>query len=179
MATPITANSPLDMGDGDEDFEEEEVWAVVMERKEASSPRSRRGKDSSSHASVAARRLPTGARTIPRSATGSEASGRDRKQSSPVSIPDWSKVYGHGQGPSSVATGDEDGCDRRGGTSENDDDDDAEDDDRAPPHEWLAKKMARSQISSSSVCEGAGRTLKGRDLRKVRNAVLTKTGFLE
>ncbi|URD89182.1 hypothetical protein MUK42_27921 [Musa troglodytarum] len=148
-----------------------------MERKEASSPRSRRGKDSSCHASAAARRLPTGARMIPRSAAGSEASGRDRKQSAPVSIPEWSKVYGHGQGPSSVATGDEDGCDRRGGTSDNDDEE--EEDDRAPPHEWLAKKMARSQISSSSVCEGAGRTLKGRDLRKVRNAVLTKTGFLE
>ncbi|GAY35187.1 hypothetical protein CUMW_014850, partial [Citrus unshiu] len=61
------------------------------------------------------------------------------------------------------------------------DDDDDEDDgeNRVPPHEWLAKKLARNQISSSSVCEGVGRTLKGRDLSKVRNAILTKTGFLD
>ncbi|KAK1280668.1 hypothetical protein QJS04_geneDACA018248 [Acorus gramineus] len=41
------------------------------------------------------------------------------------------------------------------------------------------KKGARNQISSFSVCEGVGRTLKGRDLSKVRNAVLIRTGFLE
>ncbi|KAH7675591.1 Senescence regulator S40 protein [Dioscorea alata] len=65
--------------------------------------------------------------------------------------------------------------------NEDDDDDDDEDEDseKVPPHEWLAKKLARSQISSFSVCEGAGRTLKGRDLSRVRNAVLTRTGFLE
>ncbi|KAE8646053.1 hypothetical protein Csa_016442 [Cucumis sativus] len=50
---------------------------------------------------------------------------------------------------------------------------------RVPPHELIAKRLARAQISSFSVFEGAGRTLKGRDLSKVRNAVLTKTGFLE
>ncbi|CAN4097183.1 unnamed protein product [Withania somnifera] len=48
-----------------------------------------------------------------------------------------------------------------------------------PPHEWLAKRLGRRQISSFSVCEGVGRTLKGRDLSRVRNAILTKTGFLE
>lgn len=46
---------------------------------------------------------------------------------------------------------------------------------RIPPHIWIAKKIR----PSSSVCEGAGRTLKGRDLLSVRNAVLTRTGFLE
>ncbi|KAM7277971.1 hypothetical protein ACFE04_005105 [Oxalis oulophora] len=48
-----------------------------------------------------------------------------------------------------------------------------------PPHELIANRVARTQISSFSVFEGVGRTLKGRDLSKVRNAVLTKTGFLE
>ncbi|XP_039131303.1 uncharacterized protein LOC120267688 isoform X2 [Dioscorea cayenensis subsp. rotundata] len=62
---------------------------------------------------------------------------------------------------------------------DDDDDDEEEDSEKVPPHEWLAKKLARSQISSFSVCEGAGRTLKGRDLSRVRNAVLTRTGFLE
>ncbi|PPD74089.1 hypothetical protein GOBAR_DD28980 [Gossypium barbadense] len=36
-------------------------------------------------------------------------------------------------------------------------------------------RLARNQISSFSVFEGVGRKLKGRDLKKVRNAVLTKT----
>lgn len=45
-----------------------------------------------------------------------------------------------------------------------------------PPHEIVA----RSHMSTAfSVFEGAGRTLKGRDLRRVRNAVFRKTGFLD
>jgi Senescence regulator len=44
-----------------------------------------------------------------------------------------------------------------------------------PPHVIVA----RSHMTSFSVLEGAGRTLKGRDLRSVRNAVLQKTGFLD
>ncbi|XP_062201713.1 protein S40-7-like [Phragmites australis] len=45
----------------------------------------------------------------------------------------------------------------------------------APPHEIVARRAA----AHSSVLEGAGRTLKGRDLRRVRNAVLRRTGFLD
>ncbi|KAM0943789.1 putative senescence regulator S40 [Dioscorea sansibarensis] len=63
--------------------------------------------------------------------------------------------------------------------NENEGDDDEEGSEKVPPHEWLAKKLARTQISSFSVCEGVGRTLKGRDLSRVRNAVLARTGFLE
>ena len=64
-----------------------------------------------------------------------------------------------------------------------DDDDDEEEDDnddeRLPPHEFLAREYAKSERTSFSVLEGAGRTLKGRDLSRVRNAVLTYTGFVE
>ncbi|KAE8733560.1 hypothetical protein F3Y22_tig00001120pilonHSYRG00187 [Hibiscus syriacus] len=59
------------------------------------------------------------------------------------------------------------------------DDDDEEYKTKLPPHEIIARRLARSQIPSFSVLEGVGRKLKGRDLRKMRNAVLTKTGFLE
>lgn len=145
-----------------EEFEEEEVWAALMERKDAS-PRGRRGK-ASCHASssTATRRdSSSSARMIPRSNASSETGGSALRQTAPVSIPGYSNTYKHA------------------GDGGNEEDEEDEDDNRAPPHEWLAKKMARSQISSSSVCEGAGRTLKGRDLSKVRNAVLTKTGFLE
>ncbi|KAL0905548.1 hypothetical protein M5K25_023978 [Dendrobium thyrsiflorum] len=47
-----------------------------------------------------------------------------------------------------------------------------------PPHEMVARRWAREKIACS-VCTGQGRTLKGRDLRHVRNSVLRLTGFLE
>ncbi|XP_075523112.1 protein S40-6-like [Primulina tabacum] len=56
---------------------------------------------------------------------------------------------------------------------------DGDSDKMVPSHEYLARKLASTQIASFSMCEGVGRTLKGRDLSKTRNAVLTKTGFLE
>lgn len=48
-----------------------------------------------------------------------------------------------------------------------------------PPHEIVARRLSRSQSVACSVLEGAGRTLKGRDLRQVRNAVWRQTGFLD
>ncbi|KAL5097366.1 hypothetical protein RYX36_001693 [Vicia faba] len=87
--------------------------------------------------------------------------GSSSSSSAPMNIPDWSKVYGK-----NCKKGDLHGYDDEEG-------------DMVPPHEWIARKLARSQISSFSVCEGMGRTLKGRDLSKVRNAILTKTGFIE
>ncbi|CAH9081565.1 unnamed protein product [Cuscuta epithymum] len=77
----------------------------------------------------------------------------DHKSTSPVKIPDWSsEIYQEGN---------------------------EEDEGMVPPHEYIARRLARTQIASFSMCEGIGRTLKGRDLSKVRNAILTKTGFLE
>lgn len=64
--------------------------------------------------------------------------------------------------------------------SEFDDIDDVEDDgdgEMLPPHEIVAR--VQSPMLACSVLEGAGRTLKGRDLRQVRNAVWRRTGFLD
>ncbi|XP_010443870.1 PREDICTED: uncharacterized protein LOC104726657 [Camelina sativa] len=84
----------------------------------------------------------------------------------PVNVPDWSKIL-------------------RGEYRDNrrrsieDDDDDEDDDDCEdgggwlPPHEFLAK----TRMASFSVHEGVGRTLKGRDLSRVRNAIFEKIGF--
>ncbi|OEL27183.1 hypothetical protein BAE44_0011801 [Dichanthelium oligosanthes] len=47
-----------------------------------------------------------------------------------------------------------------------------------PPHVLAARRCADERRVASSVCVGQGRTLKGRDLRAVRNAVLHMTGFL-
>ena len=71
---------------------------------------------------------------------------------------------------------------RRRREFDDDDDDDAaaEDDDvMLPPHEIVAQNSARSPMLACSVLEGVGRTLKGRDLRQVRNAVWRQTGFLD
>ncbi|AQK54157.1 OJ000126_13.10 protein [Zea mays] len=55
------------------------------------------------------------------------------------------------------------------------DEDEEDDEEVVPPHVVAARRHARS----SSVLEGTGRTVKGRDLRSVRNAVLRQTGFLD
>ncbi|RRT64787.1 hypothetical protein B296_00041568 [Ensete ventricosum] len=47
-----------------------------------------------------------------------------------------------------------------------------------PPH-VLASRGRMVGKAAFSVCTGQGRTLKGRDLRHVRNSVLRMTGFLE
>ncbi|KAL3627478.1 hypothetical protein CASFOL_028842 [Castilleja foliolosa] len=53
-----------------------------------------------------------------------------------------------------------------------------EDDDHLAPHEILSKRYYKNR-AAYSMCEGAGRTLKGRDLRKFRNTVLFLTGYIE
>ncbi|XP_051207292.1 protein S40-1 [Lolium perenne] len=47
------------------------------------------------------------------------------------------------------------------------------------PHEMAARRRCGEGDEERSVCVGHGRTLKGRDLRSVRTAVLRMTGFLE
>eukprot|EP00262_Sarcandra_glabra_P011319 TRINITY_DN27183_c0_g1_i1.p1 TRINITY_DN27183_c0_g1~~TRINITY_DN27183_c0_g1_i1.p1 ORF type:complete len:188 (+),score=62.95 TRINITY_DN27183_c0_g1_i1:34-597(+) len=172
-------------GVGNEDFDEEDVWAVMNERKDYS-PKVKKSKDSSSSV-PGHNRIPSFSKMIPKNNANLE--GQVARQSAPVNIPDWSKIYRKKKGSEThgfmngswACDGDDDGLDGGDhyGIDDADDYDDEDDDDKVPPHEWLAKKVARSQISSSSVCEGAGRTLKGRDLSKVRNAALSKTGFLE
>uniref|UniRef100_A0A0E0K7U0 Senescence regulator n=1 Tax=Oryza punctata TaxID=4537 RepID=A0A0E0K7U0_ORYPU len=80
------------------------------------------------------------------------------RRSAPVRVPMW---------PGKVAAA---AANKVGGEEFED-----EDDEMVPPHVVAARRHARS----SSVLEGAGRTLKGRDLRRVRNAVLRQTGFLD
>ncbi|KAK7404851.1 hypothetical protein VNO78_05857 [Psophocarpus tetragonolobus] len=60
-----------------------------------------------------------------------------------------------------------------------DDEEDEEEEEMVPPHEIVARNSAQSPMLAYSVLEGIGRTLKGRDLRQVRNAVWRQTGFLD
>ncbi|XP_068664203.1 protein S40-7-like [Aristolochia californica] len=68
---------------------------------------------------------------------------------------------------------------RRNATASGGADDGDSDEEMLPPHEIVARGSARSPWSTFSVLEGKGRTLKGRDLRQVRNAVWRRTGFLD
>ncbi|MBA0823058.1 hypothetical protein Goarm_019816 [Gossypium armourianum] len=181
----------------DGDFEEEDVWAVLKERKDSTN---KLGQQSIESSAPVRRHLPSAARMIPGTfstinnssniGSSSSSSSHDeangvKQQSAPVNIPDWSNISRNKskKGPNGLwhdhDDGDGDGVLVGFADSDDDDDDDDEYNSKLPPHEFLAKRLARSQISSFSVVEGVGRKLKGRDLRKVRNAVLTKTGFLE
>ncbi|XP_019183262.1 PREDICTED: uncharacterized protein LOC109178152 [Ipomoea nil] len=145
-----------------EELQEEEIWGVFGGGE---------ADDESSPSSTTRRRISTAAKMIPRSNNREPKMAHQQHSSAPVNIPDWSKIYG-----AAAAAGD--GFLRSSWESDGDEDD-VNGGEMMPPHEWLARKYARSQISSFSVCEGVGRTLKGRDISRVRNAVLTRTGFLE
>lgn len=79
----------------------------------------------------------------------------------PMNIPDWSKILKDEYKKKKESSDDEDEGDYDGGVVQ------------LPPHEYLL----RTRGASLSVHEGKGRTLKGRDLRSVRNAIWKKVGF--
>lgn len=79
--------------------------------------------------------------------------------SAPVNVPDWSKIYR----VNSVES-----------LHDSDDGVDDHDSEMVPPHEYLARSR---NSNAHSVFEGIGRTLKGRDLSRVRDAVWSQTGF--
>ncbi|XP_028755206.1 uncharacterized protein LOC114714627 [Neltuma alba] len=163
---------------GDEEFDEEEVWGLAEER-DGSSPKVKKVASKDSSGSSSAWHSPAAPRKIPRASSQTSHKFEALQGSSaPLNIPDWSKIYQKNVKTGPKIDGEEEHeHDKNGGDEE---EEDGDDEDRIiPPHEWLARKLARNQISSFSVCEGAGRTLKGRDLSKVRNAILSKTGFIE
>ncbi|RZC46335.1 hypothetical protein C5167_039279 [Papaver somniferum] len=82
--------------------------------------------------------------------------------SAPVNVPDWTKILRINSVESLHDS--DDGLD---------DDDNSE---RVPPHEYVARGSRRNTMTTS-VFEGVGRTLKGRDLSRVRDAVWSQTGF--
>ncbi|KAE8700464.1 hypothetical protein F3Y22_tig00110556pilonHSYRG00055 [Hibiscus syriacus] len=89
--------------------------------------------------------------------------GHHMGTSTPVVVPDWSTIYR----VNSVEW-----------VHDSDDGLDDGDSEMVPPHEYLAREYARSKKSGgASVFEGVGRTLKGRDMSRVRDAVWSQTGF--
>ncbi|KAL3522007.1 hypothetical protein ACH5RR_014841 [Cinchona calisaya] len=89
--------------------------------------------------------------------------GRQMATSAPVNVPDWSKIYR---------------VDSVESLHDSDNGTDDPESEWVPPHEYLAREYARSRkTAANSVFEGVGRTLKGRDLSRVRDAVWSQTGF--
>lgn len=89
--------------------------------------------------------------------------GRQMASSAPVDVLDWSKIYRT------------DSVDSGQGSDNGYEDPELE---MVPPHEYVAREYARSRkMMAPSVFEGQGRTLKGRDLSRVRDAVWSQTGF--
>lgn len=144
------------------DLDEVQVWNWMMEKKDHI-PKERKTKDSSFSAL-----LPT--------ALKSKVSQR----SAPMNIPERSKICRSGSVGESSFHGDGSlGVHHYYDGFQEEEEYEEDGDGMIPPHEWIEKRVARRQVSSFSMCEGIGRTLKGRDLSKVRNAVLARTGFLE
>ncbi|XP_038977480.1 uncharacterized protein LOC120108026 [Phoenix dactylifera] len=96
---------------------------------------------------------------------GGMGMGNGCHQSAPVNVPAWPS-WRRGRKVEAVEEGEED--------RELEEEEEEEEEEMVPPHVIVA----RSHEMTFSVFEGVGRTLKGRDLRQVRNAVLQKTGFL-
>ncbi|GJP48949.1 hypothetical protein CLOM_g8219 [Closterium sp. NIES-68] len=84
------------------------------------------------------------------------------RASAPVNVPDWSKITGTAS--------------RRTRRPFDEFDDDV-DNIMVPPHEMVARDTSASVCFS--VHEGLGGTLRGRDLDRLRTAILQKTGFYE
>lgn len=85
--------------------------------------------------------------------------GRHMATSAPVNVPDWSKIYRI----NSVES-----------LQNSNDGFESGDSELVPPHEYLARSR---DMATNSVFEGVGRTLKGRDMSRVRDAVWNQTGF--
>ncbi|KAL0321130.1 UNVERIFIED_CONTAM: hypothetical protein Sradi_5374500 [Sesamum radiatum] len=168
-----------------EELQEEEVWGIMKARREGSV--TAKYSNAKTRNNIVRSPSSSTARPIPRATVDggghqecSSAGWVGRHQSSaPVDVPDWSKnlkkrCRRNLWDDASDAHNDDDDGVHDGKT-----DDDDDDDEMVPPHEYLARRLASTQIASFSMCEGVGRTLKGRDLSKLRNAILTKTGFIE
>ncbi|CAI0471458.1 unnamed protein product [Linum tenue] len=130
------------------------------------------------------KRLPAAA-----AAAGLRSAAVPTSASLPLNIPDWSKIYkeeSYGGRRRRRAAEVDISMSELGDHLEEEEEEDSDDyeeeeeewasgggAERLPPHEYLARRRG----ASLSVHEGAGRTLKGRDLRQVRNAVWKKVGF--
>ncbi|CAN6205510.1 unnamed protein product [Urochloa humidicola] len=113
--------------------------------------------------------------TPPRNRRGGGGGGKDKKAKSDEGVAMMSGRPGKPRSSAPVAIPLAGGSSRRGGGGVEEEEEDGGDM-LLPPHEWLARKMERMGVSSppDQACRGRS---KGRELTKVRDAVLPKTAF--
>ncbi|KAL2475640.1 hypothetical protein Adt_36376 [Abeliophyllum distichum] len=190
------SNSKAEVEDDIGELQEEDVWYNSSNSK----PKENQikysfGSGLSTPFAWAIRPIPTASKAILTANSGGGAGGGGDRQeltptkvvasrrSAPIRVPDWSKIYQikpkkelwdnecdlvealigikiHTKIFDFVEPGDDGG-------------------EFIPPHEILARREAGNRCISHSMCEGIGRTLKGRDLTRMRNAVLRITGYIE
>ncbi|KAG8082846.1 hypothetical protein GUJ93_ZPchr0014g47598 [Zizania palustris] len=153
-----------DDGSGDHELELDERDVVWSSSSSSTSPSSWTSTNSSpsltpSASSGGGIRRPVSSRAFPPVAS---QPSELHHQSAPVAVPTW---------PKGKKDSDRHLPEMLHGADNDEDDDELV----VPPHEMAARRAA----AAASVMEGAGRTLKGRDLRRVRNAVWRTTGFLD
>lgn len=61
--------------------------------------------------------------------------------------------------------------------SDSESESESESEEMVPPHVLVSRRWSAPSSVANSLCSGSGRTLKGRDLRNVRDFVLQITGF--
>ncbi|KAK7387765.1 hypothetical protein VNO78_22557 [Psophocarpus tetragonolobus] len=171
-----TSYSSQGSGGDASEFREEEVWSTADgdvngspgEWEARAPPRRRNSRDHHHHVgglSLAFEDGSGGTRIVHHQYRAHhDASPRGYHQmatSAPVNVPDWSKIL-RVESLHEVDV-------------ENENDNENENDEEmVPPHEYLARSR---KMAANSVFEGVGRTLKGRDMRRVRDAVWSQTGF--
>ncbi|CAL9088883.1 unnamed protein product [Musa textilis] len=125
------------------------------------------------HRSVATAARATRPMAVPEGREEASVVGRvGQHQSAPVNIPAWPR-WSKGRKADVLNVVEE--SEAWESAKEHDEEEEVEDEEMVPPHVIVA----RLHVTNFSVFEGVGRTLKGRDLRRVRNDVLQKTGFLD
>lgn len=149
----------VDGGETTVDLElmEEDVWSVVEpddDPTEESAWAARSGLEASG-----GERRSNGRRLGGLTVTDEGRRKRHVATSAPVKVPDWSKIL-------KVEPVESMHADVADGDWESE---------MVPPHEYVAR--SRNGDGGSSVFLGVGRTLKGRDMRRVRDAVWSQTGF--
>ncbi|RZS09232.1 hypothetical protein BHM03_00040289 [Ensete ventricosum] len=125
------------------------------------------------HRSVATAARATRPMVVPEGRAEASVVRRVRQhQSAPVNIPVWPR-WRKGRKADVLNAVEE--SEAWESAKEHEEEEEEEEEEMVPPHVIVA----RSHVTKFSVFEGVGRTLKGRDLRRVRNDVLQKTGFLD
>ncbi|XP_002971509.2 uncharacterized protein LOC9640239 [Selaginella moellendorffii] len=163
--------SPAGSADSTSELIEEEVWAVMYPEEIQWDDQLRRHESNRLFRAWMSANWEGNGNLASPSPNSSRRSTIQRAD--PINVPDWTKILQQKR--------------KSAGSPELElelaDEEEKENHEWIPPHKLAARQdAARIRTSSMvafSVLEGAGRTLKGRDLRRVRNAVWAQTGLID